>query len=179
MTSRSAGLLDENRPASHFRNMPKPSLGARISGVRIGLSVLAGCAFVLAGGCATLPVAPPAAALPAAGSQYDGIYAGQNDAVSGWGFWCGAPAFPETIAVSGGRFDYLFPVNPPRTSPVAVQIAADGTFAAQMQYGTEDPGPRSRYINAWVTVTGRITAGELDATVTDLRCVRRLAARRG
>ena len=39
-----------------------------------------------------------------------------------------------------------------------VQIAADGTFAAQMQYGTEDYGPRSRFRTAWVTVTGRIAA---------------------
>jgi hypothetical protein len=145
-----------------------------------GISVLAGCAVVLAGGCTTVPGSPPPTpALPAAGSQFDGVYAGQNDAVSGWGFLCGAPAYPQTIAVSGGRFDYPFQVNPPRTTPVAVEIAADGTFAAQMQYGTEDPGPRTRYITAWVTVTGRIAAGELDATVTDLRCVRRLTAHRG
>jgi hypothetical protein len=149
-------------------------------GLEFGLSVLAGSAFVLAGGCATLPGVPPAVpAVAAAGSQFDGIYAGQNDAVSGWGFLCGAPAYPETIVVSDGRFDYPFPVNPPRIAPVPVQIAADGTFAAQMQYGTEEPGPRSRYITAWVTVSGRIAAGELDATVTDLRCVRRVAARRG
>jgi hypothetical protein len=145
-----------------------------------GLSVLAGCAVVLGAGCASLSGRlPPAPALPAAGSQFDGLYVGQNDAVSGWGFLCGAPAYPETIAVSGGRFDYPYPVSPPRTTPVAVQIAADGTFAAQMQYGTEEIGPRSRYITAWVTVTGRIAAGQLDATVTDLRCVRRLTARRG
>jgi hypothetical protein len=146
----------------------------------IGTSVLAGCACVLAAGCATLPGAlPPRPALPAAGSQFDGIYAGQNDAISGWGFLCGAPAYPETIAVSGGRFDYPFAVNPPRTTPVPVQIAADGTFAAQMEYGTEEPGPRSRYITAWVTVTGRIWGTELAATVTDLRCVRRVTAHRG
>jgi hypothetical protein len=155
--------------------MTKPSIG-----VGLRLFALAGCGLALAGGCATLPGAPPPApAVPAAGAQFDGIYAGQNDAVTGWGFFCGAPAFSETIAVSGGRFDYPFLVNPPRTTPIAVQIAADGTFAAQMQYGTEEPGPRSRYITAWATVTGRITAGGLDATVTDLRCVRRLSARRG
>jgi hypothetical protein len=155
--------------------MFKPSAVART-----GTSVMAVCAIVLAGGCATLPGAPPRApALPAAGLQFDGIYIGQNDAVSGWGFLCGAPAYTQTIAVSSGRFDYPFPVSPPRTAPVAVQIASDGTFAAQMQYGTEEPGPRSRYITAWVTVTGRIAAGELDATVSDLRCVRRLTAHRG
>jgi hypothetical protein len=149
-------------------------------GAGTGISALAACAVVLAGSCSTPPGAPPpAAALPAAGSQFDGVYAGQNDAVSGWGFLCGAPAYPQTIAVSGGRFDYPFQVNPPRTTPVAVQIEADGTFAAQMQYGTEETGPRSRYITAWVTVTGRIAADELDATVSDLRCVRRLTAHRG
>jgi hypothetical protein len=160
---------------SHFRNMLKLSVRAGS-----GLFVLAGCTIVLVAGCTTLPgVPPPVSALPAAGSQFDGIYAGQNDAVSGWGFLCGAPAYPETIDVSGGRFDYPYPVSPPRTTPVVVQIAADGTFAAQMQYGTEEVGPRSRYITAWVTVTGRIAAGQLDATVADLRCVRRLTARRG
>jgi hypothetical protein len=149
-------------------------------GLGFGLSALAGCAFVLAGGCATLPGATPAVpAVPAAGSQFDGIYGGQNNAISGWGFLCGAPAYAETIVVSGGRFDYPFLVNPPRTAPVPVQVAADGTFAAQMQYGTEDPGPRALYVNAWVTVIGRISATELDATVTDLRCVRRVTARRG
>jgi hypothetical protein len=143
---------------------------------------MAGCAFVLACGGTAVPGGPLPAqstALPVAGTQFDGVYAGQNAAVSGWGFWCGAPAYPETIAVSGGRFDYPFLVNPPRTAPVPVQVAADGTFAAQMQYGTEDPGPRALYVNAWVTVTGRISATELDATVTDLRCVRRVTARRG
>jgi hypothetical protein len=126
--------------------------------------------------CSTLSGAPAA---PAAGAQFDGIYAGRNDAVSGWGFLCGPSAYPQTIAVSGGRFDYPFPVNPPRTTPVPVQIAADGTFAAAMQYGTEDLGPRTLYINAWVTVSGRITGAELDATVSDLRCVRHLTAQRG
>jgi hypothetical protein len=151
--------------------MTKPS-----SGAVIGLSVLAGCALVLAAGCTAPPAAPP---IQAAGSQFDGIYAGQNDAVSGWGFQCGASTYPQTIAVSGGQFDYPFLVNPPRTTPVPVQIAADGTFRAQMMYGTEEFGPLTRYMNAWVTVTGRIMQGQLDATVTDLRCVRRLTAQRG
>ncbi|HXA20775.1 MAG TPA: hypothetical protein VNW90_00650 [Acetobacteraceae bacterium] len=151
--------------------MTKPS-----SGAELGLYVLTGCAFVLAAGCTTQPAATP---IQAASSQFDGIYAGQNNAVSGWGFQCGASTYPETIAVSGGRFDYPFLVNPPRTTPVPVQIAADGTFRAQMMYGTEEFGPLTRYMNAWVTVTGRIMQGELDATVTDLRCVRRLTAQRG
>jgi hypothetical protein len=149
-------------------------------GIGIGLSMLAGCIVLMTGGCTGLPgSAPPATSLPPAGTEFDGLYAGRNDAVSGWGFWCGAPAYPATITITGGRFDYPFLVNPPRTTPVVVQIAADGTFTARMLYGTDDPGPRSLYVTAWVTVVGRIAAGELDATVTDLRCVRRLTARRG
>jgi hypothetical protein len=31
----------------------------------------------------------------------------------------------------------------------------------------------------WVTVTGRIAAGTLDATITDYRCTRRLMAKLG
>jgi hypothetical protein len=149
------------------------------NGAGTGLTVLAWWASVLAAGCTLPGASPPTPALPAAGAQFDGIYSGMNTAISGSGFQCGPPAYPETITVSGGRFDYPFAVNPPRTTPVAVQIATDGTFAAQMQYGTDEPGPRSRYITAWVTVTGRIAGGELDATATDLRCVRRLTARRG
>ena len=68
----------------------------------------------------------------------------------------GAELLPRGSTVRGGRFDYPFAVNPPRTAPIPVQIAADGTFAAQMQYGTEDYRPRSRLRTAWVTVTGRI-----------------------
>ena len=155
--------------------MTKRPIGAAISRL-----ALAACAVLAPTGCATPPAPPqPAAMLPPAGTQFDGVYTGRNDAVSGWGFWCGAPSYPRTIAVSGGHFDYPFLVNPPRTTPVAVQIASDGTFAARMLYGTDDPGPRALYVTAWVTVTGRVAAGELDAVVTDLRCVRRLTARHG
>ena len=86
---------------------------------------------------------------------------------------------PERLTVRGGRFDYPFAVNPPRTVPIPVQIAADGTFAAQMQYGTEDYGPRSRLRTAWVTVIGRIDGGMLAATIDDYRCTRRLTAQIG
>ena len=70
-------------------------------------------------------------------------------------------------------------MNPPRTAPIPVQIAADGTFAAQMQYGTEEYGPRSRLRTAWVTVTGRVDGGTLAATIDDYRCTRRLTAQIG
>jgi hypothetical protein len=147
----------------------------RIRRARIGpLSLLTGCALVLAGGCTDLPRLAPA--VPAAGTQFDGTYVGRNSLVKGWGFQCGAPIYPETVVVRSGRFDYVFAVSPPRTTPIAVQIASDGTFSAQMQYGTEEPGPRLRYTTAWVTVTGRIAGSTIDATAIDLRCVRRLTA---
>ena len=124
------------------------------------------------GGCAA-PAGPPA------GTQFDGSYAGQNTLIRGGGYMCGAPSSSERLTVRGGRFDYPFAVNPPRTVPIPVQIAADGTFAAQMEYGTEDYGPRSRFRTAWVTVTGRIDGGVLAATIDDYRCTRRLTAQIG
>jgi hypothetical protein len=124
------------------------------------------------GGCAA-PAGPPA------GTQFDGAYAGQNTLIRGGGYLCGAPSYSERLTVRGGRFDYPFAVNPPRTVPLPVQIAADGTVAAQMQYGTEDYGPRSRPRTAWVTVTGRVDGGMLAATIDDYRCTRRLMVRMG
>jgi hypothetical protein len=124
------------------------------------------------GGCA-------APAGPAAGPQFDGIYAGQNTLIRGGGFLCGAASYPERLTVRGGRFDYSFAVNPPRTVPIPVQIAADGTFSAQMQYGTEEYGPRSWFRTAWVTVIGRIDGGTLAATIDDYRCTRRLTVQIG
>jgi len=132
-------------------------------------------AIVIAGvlsGCAA-PAGPPA------GPQFDGSYAGQNTLIRGWGYMCGAPSYSERLTVRGGRFDYQFAVNPPRTAPIPVQIAADGTFAAQMQYGTEDYWPWSRLRTAWVTVTGRVDGGTLAATIDDYRCTRRLMAQIG
>ena len=124
------------------------------------------------GGCA-------ATAGPPAGTQFDGSYAGQSTLSRGAGFLCGAPIYSERLTVRGGRFDYPFAVNPPRTVPLPVQIAADGTFAAQMQYGTEDYGPRSRPLTAWVTVTGRVDGRMLAATIDDYRCTRRLMVQLG
>jgi hypothetical protein len=124
------------------------------------------------GGCA-------APAEPAAGTQFDGSYAGQNTLVRGWGDLCGTNTYSERLTVRGGRFEYPFAVNPPRTVPIPVQIAADGTFTTQMQYGTEDYWPRSRLRTAWVTVTGRINGGMLAATIDDYRCTRRLTVQIG
>jgi hypothetical protein len=133
------------------------------------LSLLAGAALV--SGCAP--------SVPAAGTQFDGTYAGQDTLVGGGGYQCGAPSFPETIAVRGGRFDYPYTVNAPRTAPLPVQVAADGTIHGQMQYGTSEYGPfrRDEFMPAWVTLDGRIVDTTLEATITDLRCVRRLTAR--
>jgi hypothetical protein len=117
-----------------------------------------------------------ATAGPPAGIQFDGRYAGQSTLSRGGGYLCGAVTSPETLTVDNGRFDYPFAVNPPRTVPIPVQIAADGTFSAQMQYGTEEYGPRSWLRTAWVTVIGRIDRGLLAATIDDYRCTRRLTA---
>ena len=126
------------------------------------------------GGCAA-PSVPPA------GSQLDGSYTGQNTLTRGWGYLCGAISYPASLTVSGGRFDYPFAVSvsPPRTVPVPIQIAADGTFAGQLQYVTKDYFPMPYDRTTWVTVTGRIAAGALDATITDYRCTRRLMAKLG
>jgi hypothetical protein len=125
----------------------------------------------LLSGCAAAPVTP-------AGTAFDGSYTGQSVLIRGGGYLCGAPELPLTLSVGGGRFDYPFTVNLPRTTPVAVQIAADGSFVANMLYGTENYMLLSHYENQWVTVRGRIASGTLDGTVTDNRCTRQVTARR-
>jgi hypothetical protein len=122
-----------------------------------------------------------APAPPPAGTQFDGSYVGQNTLVSGGvNFICGAPNYSARLIVHDGRFDYPFSVNGPRYAPVPVQVAADGSFLGQMQYGPAyNEGllfqqPRT----AWVTVRGRIIDTTLDATIADDRCVRRVMAER-
>ena len=126
----------------------------------------------LLGGCAAV------AGVPAAGTAFDGSYSGQNILIRGSGYPCGAPAYPITLTVGGGRFDYPFPVNLQRTAPIAVQIAADGTFVGQMQYGVQDYIMISLYQTAWVYVRGHIAGATLDATITDDRCTHRIMAQR-
>jgi hypothetical protein len=123
------------------------------------------------GGCATPPVAP-------AGTAFDGSYAGESVLISGGGYVCGIPDFPLTLSVNGGRFDYPFSVNLTRTTTVPVQVAADGSFVANMLYGTENYLLLSRYQNAWVTIRGRIAGDALDATIMDERCTRRVTTRK-
>ncbi len=124
------------------------------------------------------PLVACAASLPPAGAQFDGEYVGQNALISGGGYVCEPATGPLAVAVRGGRFDYPFPVNPPRTAPVPVQVAADGTVAGQIQYGTQDYTVGGLYKNSWVIVRGHIADGTLDATITDDRCTHRLTAHR-
>ncbi|MEJ0015962.1 MAG: hypothetical protein WDN25_05250 [Acetobacteraceae bacterium] len=120
---------------------------------------------------------PPA--VPPAGRQFDGAYAGQDVLQSGVDFQCGDQNLTERLVIRDGRFDYPFQVNPPRTAPLPVQIGIDGSVFGQMQYGTEDSlGLRTRYRTDWVTLQGQIRGDTLDATLTNYRCVRHLTARR-
>jgi hypothetical protein len=136
-----------------------------------GLRLLAGCAVLV--GCAGTPASPPA------GTRYDGTYVGQDTLVSGAVFQCGAPELAETIGVRGGRFDYPFQVSPPRVAALPVEIAADGTMAGQMRYGTGEEIPGfSRDRIDWVFLRGGMSGRTMEATITDVRCVRRLTAQR-
>ena len=117
---------------------------------------------------------------PPAGTQFDGSYVGQDTLLNGVAFQCGDPTLPTRIDVRDGRFAYPFQVSPPRVAPLPVQIAADGTLGGQMQYGTGDDRPRrSSFVLDWVTLQGRIVGPTLDATITTLRCTRRLTVQRG
>jgi hypothetical protein len=128
------------------------------------------CAFLL-GGCVIPPPLPPA------GVQYDGVYIGQDTLISGVAFQCGLSTPVERVEVRDGRFDYPFQVSPPRIAPLHVQIAADGTMAGQMQYGTgEEISEFSRDRVDWVYLRGAITGSTMEATITNLRCVRQLVA---
>ena len=132
---------------------------------------------VLAGG--TLAACAPRP--PPVGPEFDGRYVGTDRLINGVAFQCGDVNLPEQIAVIGGRFAYPFQVNPPRTAPLPVQVAVDGSVFGQMQYGlTDDTGfLQSRQRIDWVTLTGRITGPTLEATISTLRCTRRLNAGRG
>ena len=123
------------------------------------------------GGCAIQP-AP-------AGTQYDGVYVGQDNLVSGVDFQCGAPSLREQLDVRGGRFDYPFQVSPPRVAPLPVQVDIEGRMAGQMQYGTGDEMIGfSRDRVDWVYLRGDITGTTMDATISNIHCLRRLIARR-
>jgi len=146
--------------------MPRTALRDRLARLFLPLG---GVLAALAAGCAPVPDG-----MPAAGNRFDGIYAGDSQLVRGFGFLCDPPAYPQSLTVRDGRFDYPFVVSAPRTAPVPVQIAADGSFAGQLQYGTVEPFRLMEYQTAWVTVRGLIVGATLDATVADQRCTRHL-----
>lgn len=136
------------------------------------LVLLGGCAAVL-GGCAIPPGPVPA------GTQYDGIYVSQDTLVAGVAFQCGSPDLSGDIRVRDGRFEYPFQVSPPRVAPLPVTIAADGSMAGQMQYGTGQEIPEfSRDRVGWVYLRGRVYGTAMQATITTMRCERRLTGQR-
>ena len=146
---------------------------------RMKITALTAWGLALTGCAGIADTTPP---VPAAGAQFDGSYVGQDTLLSGVAFLCGAADLPERIEVQNGQFAYPFQVNPPRVAPLPVQIFEDGTLAGQMQYGTvlqEDLllFPRTPHTD-WVTLRGRITGAALEATITNIRCVRRLRAQR-
>jgi hypothetical protein len=136
-------------------------------------AMLVGCFL---GGCAPI-TAPPTA--PAARTQFDGAYVGQDTLLNGVAFQCGDSVLPLRVEVRGGQFAYPFQVSPPRVAPLPVQVAADGTLGGQMQYGTGDDRPRlSSFVTDWATLQGRVVGPTLDATINTQRCARRLTAQR-
>jgi hypothetical protein len=117
---------------------------------------------------------------PPAGRAFDGTYVGQDTLLTGAPFLCGAAVIPLRIEVRGGTFAYLFQVNPPRTAPLAVRLAADGAAYGTMQYGTADDDLpfQARYRTDWVTLEGRISGEVLTASVHTVRCARQVVAQR-
>ena len=130
-----------------------------------------GCVGALAVGC-TGP------ALPAAGNQFDGTYQGDNRVVRGFGWVCAPPSYPDAVTVTAGRFNYTFVDQLAQPALIPVQIAADGTFRGQIQYGTESANPWAGFRVDWATVTGRISGPALEATAADFRCTRQLMLQR-
>ena len=117
-------------------------------------------------------------AIPAAGNQFDGTYQGDNRVVRGFGWVCAPPSYQDAVTVTAGRFNYTFVDQLAQPAPIPVQIAADGTFKGQIQYGTESNNPWIGFIVVWAIVTGHINGTALEATVTDFRCTRQLMLQR-
>jgi hypothetical protein len=127
-------------------------------------------------GCVATPGPVPTA--PPAGSQFDGVYQGENQLIRGGGYLCGPSAYPEAVTISQGAFAYPFPVNPPRTTPLPVQVAANGSVDGQLQYVVQDYDPRPNVRRVWATLSGQISGATLEAIVVDERCSRRLLLQR-
>ena len=103
--------------------------------------------------------------MPAAGTQFDGSYTGQDTLLSGGGFQCGDPTLPVRSTVAAASSTYPFTVSPAADAPLPVQIAADGTLGGQMQYGTGEDRPASSFA-VWVTLQDESWT-TLDATAHD------------
>jgi hypothetical protein len=76
---------------------------------RMKTTALTAWGLALAGCAGIADNTPP---VPAAGTQFDGSYVGQDTLLSGVAFLCGAADLPERIEVQDGQFAYPFQVNP-------------------------------------------------------------------
>ena len=123
--------------------------------------------------CTPTPLGPPA------GPEFDGVYQGASRLVGGGGPLCGEPDVQLALTVRDGQFDYPFLVNAPRTAPLHVQIATDGSFRGEMQFGVTDPrGLGPGYRTEWATVTGRIVGSTMQGTIENLECTRQMSMQR-
>jgi len=133
------------------------------------------CAFALLLSACGTPLGPPA------GPEFDGVYQGTSRLVGGGGPLCGNPDAQLALTVRDGQFDYPFLVNAPRTAPLRVQVAADGRFRGDMQFGVVEPRGRdatTEYRTEWATVAGRIDGSTMQGTVENLECTRQIAMQR-
>ena len=130
-----------------------------------------GCALaLLLSGCVATAAGPPA------GPRFDGVYQGASRLVSGGGPLCGMPDAQLVLTVRDGQFDYPFLVNAPRTAPLHVQIATDGSFRGDMQFGVVEPrGSRADYRTEWATVAGHIVGSTMQGTIENLECTRQMS----
>ena len=70
-------------------------------------------------------------------------------------------------------------VLPRHVAPLPVQVDIEGRMAGRMQYGTGDEMIGfSRDRVDWVYLRGDITGTTMDATISNIHCLRRLIARR-
>ena len=126
-------------------------------------------------GCAAPVLGPPA------GPEFDGVYQGASRLVGGGGPLCGTPDEQLSLTVRDGQFDYPFLVNAPRTAPLHVQIATDGSFRGEMQFGVAELRGReaaSGYRTEWATVTGHIGGSTMEGTIKNLECTRQMSMQR-
>jgi hypothetical protein len=136
-------------------------LRRRAGAAAVAAPLLAGLA-----GCVQQPPPPPA------GPQFDGYYIGQSRLTRGGGFICGNPGLPQELTVIGGRFDYPFQDEAGFVIPEPVQVAADGSFRAVIQYARYDTSPWLPWHRYYLTLEGRIVGPTMEVAESDLRCDR-------